>query len=127
MNAILLIGYLGQLDKTFIESARSLGAKTTDIIKDIILPLMKPAITVVMLLSFIRSLSDFSTPRIIGGAFNVLATEAYLSVIAKGGDIRRAATISLILFIPAMIVFMLYIKDFNHYLQLSMVPVQVKV
>lgn len=112
MNAILLIGYLDQLDKTFIESARSLGAKTTDIIKDIILPLMKPAITVVMLLSFIRSLSDFSTPRIIGGAFNVLATEAYLSMIAKG-DIRRAATISLILFIPAMIVFMLYIKRFQ--------------
>lgn len=112
MNAILLIGYLNQLDKTLIESARSLGAKTTDIIKDIFLPLMRPAITVVMLLSFIRSLADFSTPRIIGGAFNVLATEAYLSVIAKG-DIRRAATISVILFIPAIIVFILYMTKFQ--------------
>lgn len=112
MNAILLIGYLNQMDKTLIESARSLGAKTTDIIKDIILPLMKPAITVVMLLSFIRSLADFSTPRIIGGAFNVLATEAYLSVIAKG-NIRRAATISVILFIPAIIAFILYITRFK--------------
>lgn len=112
MNAILLIGYLSRLDKTLIESARSLGAKTTNIIKDIILPLMGPAITVVMLLSFIRSLADFSTPRIIGGAFNVLATEAYLSVIAKG-DIRRAATISVILFIPAILVFVLYMKKFK--------------
>ncbi len=112
MNAILLIGYLKQLDKTLIESARSLGAKTTDIIKDIILPLIIPAITVVMLLSFIRSLADFSTPRIIGGAFNVLATEAYLSVIAKG-NIRRAATISVILFIPAIIVFIIYMTKFN--------------
>ncbi len=112
MNALLLIGYLRQLDKTLIESARSLGAKTTDIIKDIILPLMKPSITVVMLLTFIRSLADFSTPRIIGGAFNVLATEAYLSVIAKG-DIRRAATISVILFIPAILVFIIYMKKFQ--------------
>ena len=112
MNAILLIGYLNKLDKTLIESARSLGAKTTDIIKDIILPLIVPAITVVMLLSFIRSLADFSTPRIIGGAFNVLATEAYLSVIAKG-NIRRAATISVILFIPAIIVFIIYMTKFN--------------
>ena len=112
MNAILLMGYLKQIDKTLIESARSLGAKTTDIIKDIILPLMKPSITVVMLLSFIRSLADFSTPRIIGGAFNVLATEAYLSIIAKG-DIRRAATISVILFIPAIIVFILYMTKFQ--------------
>ena len=112
MNTLLLVGYLKGLDKTLIESARSLGAKTTDIIKDIILPLIKPAITVVMLLTFIRSLADFSTPRIIGGAFNVLATEAYLSVIAKG-DIRRAATISVILFIPAIIVFILYMKKFQ--------------
>ncbi len=112
MNAILLIGFLNQLDKTLIESARSLGAKTTDIIKDIILPLAKPSITVVMLLTFIRSLADFSTPRIIGGPFNVLATEAYLSVIAKG-DIRRAATISVILFIPAILVFLLYMTKFK--------------
>lgn len=114
MNAILLIGYLKQIDKPLIESARSLGAKTTDIIKDIILPLMRPAITVVMLLSFIRSLADFSTPTIIGGAFNVLATEAYLSVIAQG-DIRRAATISVILFIPAIIVFILYMTKFKSF------------
>lgn len=114
MNAILLIGYLSRLDKSLIESARSLGAKTSNIIKDILLPLMKPAITVVMLLSFIRSLSDFSTPRIIGGAFNVLATEAYLSVIARG-DIRRAATISVILFIPAIIVFLLYMTKFQSF------------
>lgn len=112
MNGLLLIGYLNQLDKGLIESARSLGARTSDIIKDIIIPLMKPAITVVMLLSFIRSLADFSTPRIIGGSFNVLATEAYLSVIAKG-DIRRAATISLILFIPAIIVFIIYMGRFQ--------------
>lgn len=112
MNAILLIGYLNQIDKTLIESARSLGARTRDIIKDIILPLMKPAITVVMLLSFIRSLADFSTPRIIGGAFNVLATEAYLSVIAKG-NIRRAAAISVILFVPAIIAFILYMTRFK--------------
>lgn len=112
MNSILLIGHLKQLDKTLIESARSLGAKTTNIIKDIIIPLMKPSIIVVMLLSFIRSLSDFSTPRIIGGAFNVLATESYLSVIAKG-DIRRAATISVVLFIPAIIVFILYVTKFQ--------------
>lgn len=112
MNAILLIGYLNKLDKTLIESARSLGAKTTNIIKDIILPLIKPAITVTMLLTFIRSLADFSTPRIIGGSFNVLATEAYISVIAQG-NIRRAATISVILFIPAILVFIVYMKNFK--------------
>lgn len=112
MNAILLIGYLNKLDKTLIESARSLGAKTTNIIKDIILPLIRPAITVTMLLTFIRSLADFSTPRIIGGSFNVLATEAYISVIAQG-NIRRAATISVILFIPAILVFIVYMKNFK--------------
>lgn len=112
MNSILLIGYLKGLDKTLIESARSLGARTSNIIGDIIIPMMKPGIIVVMLLSFIRSLSDFSTARIIGGSFNVLATEAYLSVIAKG-NIRRAASISVVLFIPAILVFFVYMSRFR--------------
>lgn len=112
MNAILYIGFLSSLDKSLIESARSLGGKTSNIIKDVILGTSKPAILVIMLLSFIRSLSDFSTPRIIGGAFNVLATEAYLSVIAKG-NIRRASSISVILFIPAIIIFLIYIYSYK--------------
>lgn len=110
LNSVLLIGYLENLDKTMIESARSLKATTTSIILDIIVPLIRPAIAVAFLLSFIRSMADFSSPMIIGGAYNTLATEAYLSIIAKGNS-ARASAISIILFIPSIIVFIIY----NHF------------
>lgn len=112
LNAVLLIGYLDSFDNTMIESAKSLKATTTSILIDIIIPLMKPAIAVCFLLSFIRSMADFSSPMIIGGAFNTLATEAYLSVIAKGNS-SRASAMSIILFIPSVIVFIIY----SHFLK----------
>lgn len=113
MNSLLIIGFLNNLDRSLINSARSLGAKTNNVIKDILLPLMKPVITVVFLLSFVRSLADFGTPAIIGGAYNVLATEGYLAVIAEG-NIRRAAVINILILIPALIVFVFYSKSFQN-------------
>lgn len=112
LNAVLLIGYLNSFDNTMIEAAKSLKANTTSILLDIIIPLMKPAIAVCFLLSFIRSMADFSSPMIIGGAFNTLATEAYLSIIAKGNS-SRASAMSVILFIPSVIVFVIY----SHFLK----------
>ena len=112
LNAVLLIGYLNSFDNTMIEAAKSLKANTTSILIDIIIPLMKPAIAVCFLLSFIRSMADFSSPMIIGGAFNTLATEAYLSIIAKGNP-SRASAMSVILFIPSVIVFVIY----SHFLK----------
>lgn len=107
VNAMLLIGYLDSFDNTMIEAAKSLKASTTSILIDIIIPLMKQAIAVVFLLSFIRSMADFTSPMIIGGAYNTLATEAYLSIIAKGNS-PRASAISIILFVPSVIVFVIY-------------------
>ncbi|MCK9443162.1 MAG: iron ABC transporter permease [Tissierellaceae bacterium] len=107
LNAVLLMGYLDAFDNTMIESARSLKANTTSILLDIVIPIIRPAIAVSFLLSFIRSMADFSSPMIIGGAYNTLATEAYLSIIAKGNS-PRASAMSIILFIPSILVFLVY-------------------
>lgn len=109
LNALVLIGLLKKIEPSMINSARSLGAKTDAIIKDVIFPLLRPGIVVVTLISFIRSLADFQTPTIIGGSFKMLASEGYFAVISFG-DIHRAALINLTLAIPALIGFFLYIK-----------------
>lgn len=112
LNTLLLIGFLKAMDKSVVETAQSLGANTNHILLDIILPLMHRGIIIVASLTFIRSLADFGTPSIIGGSFKVLATEGYLNVIARG-NIQEAARINLLIFIPAMLVFILY----THYLK----------
>ena len=110
LNALVIIGSLSRMNTSIIQSARDLGAKTTSAILDIILPMLKPTVLVVALLTFVRSLADFSTPIIIGGNFNTMATEAYLNMIAYG-NIDRASVINVILFIPSMLAFFIYRKN----------------
>ena len=107
LAALILIRFLNNLDRSQLDSARNLGAKTDRLIIDIILPFLFPAIKSVMLLTFLRSLSDFGTPVIIGGSFNVLATESYFAVIAQG-NLGKASAINVLLLIPAIIIFILY-------------------
>ncbi len=73
----------------------------------IVLPIIKPGIIVSALLTFVRSLSDFGTPMIIGGSFQVLATEVYMNIIANG-NFGMAAAMSVIILIPSLIVFLIY-------------------
>ena len=112
INALLLIGFISSIDRSVINSARSLGANTNRIILDIILPLLRPAIKVVVLLTFIRSMADFSTPAIVGGKYNVLATEGYLAFIAEG-DVSKAVIMNLIILLPSLIIFLVFSKSFR--------------
>lgn len=105
LNSLLLIGFLQSLDKSIINSARSLGASTNDIIIDIIVPAMKNGIKAVMMLSFFRSVSDFGTPAIIGGNYEVLALESYFQVIANG-NLGRAAAMNVFILVPTLIIFL---------------------
>lgn len=105
LNSLLLIGFLKSIDKSVINSARSLGAKSSDIIKDIILPSMKNGIFAVMLLSFFRSVSDFGTPAIIGGNYRVLALESYFEVISNG-NLSLASAMNIIILIPTLVIFL---------------------
>lgn len=115
LTSLLLIGFIQSLDKSIIDSAKSLKARTDNIIIDIILPFLLPAIKASALITFMRSLSDFGTVAIIGGKFNVLASESYFAIISEG-NIAKAASINVILLIPAIIVFIIYqrsIKNMN--------------
>ncbi len=110
LNSLIVTGSLSQLDSKVIHSARDLGANTTSVIKDIIIPMLRPTTLITALLTFVRSLSDFTTPAIIGGNFNTMAAEAYMSMVAYG-DIRRSSVINVVLFIPAIFVFIVYRKN----------------
>ena len=110
LSALMIISTLDSIDKEQINSARSLGAKTNNIILDIILPQLLPSIKVVAILSFIRSIADFSTPLIIGGSFETLASKSY-NVFISDGNIIQAGAMNIILCIPVIFTFIFYIKN----------------
>lgn len=110
LNTLLLVGFLEKIDQRIIDSARSLGAGTNNIIKDILLPSMKNGIATVFMLSFFKSIADFATPNIIGGKFSVLALEAYFEVIANG-NLSIAASMNIIILLLTLIVYFIFARN----------------
>lgn len=110
LNALLLIGMLSSIDSDMIRAARDLGASTKRILLEMVLPNMRASIMVIVLLTFVRSLSDFSTPAIIGGAYEVLATESYLQVIAYN-NLERASAMNVLLFLPSIFAYLVYRRE----------------
>ena len=107
LNALFLIGIISKLDAGSLQAARDLGAKPAAILRDVVLPLMRPGILVSLLLSFVRSLADFGTPVIIGGRFSTIASEIYLQLVGYS-NLEKAAAMNMFLLLPAIGAFFLY-------------------
>ncbi|MGO4387879.1 ABC transporter permease [Microvirga sp. 2YAF29] len=102
---LLTSGALASINRSVEEAAESLGVSPTKRLFKITFPLILPAISASALLTFILSIADFGTPRIIGRDFNVLATEAFnLYSSEVGGNPGMASTLSIVLIILSMIV-----------------------
>ena len=107
MNTLFFTNALEDFDGKLYDSGRDLGADAVSVLKDILLPLLSPAILASFFLSFLRGLSDFGTPIIIGGRYSTLATEIYLQIIGFS-DFAKAAAMNILLLFPAFISFLLY-------------------
>ncbi|CAB4595737.1 MAG: ABC transporter permease subunit [Actinobacteria bacterium] len=101
-----ILGMMKSLDPALDEAGSILGANRWKIFKSITVPLLIPGIAGSFLLLFIESIADLANPLIIGGGYTVLASRAYISI---NGDynIPGAAGYSLLLLIPALLVFLI--------------------
>lgn len=118
MVSLIIIGFMKEIDRVQIDNARSFGAGLWQIIIDILIPNILPAVKASALLVFLRSISDFGTPAIIGGNFEVLATESYFSVIAEG-NLAKASAINILMLLPALFIFIFYNKSLKNLSQVS--------
>jgi len=66
---------LARLDGSLLEAAASLGAGRWRTVREVTLPLLRPALTGAGLLTFMTSLASFSAPYIFGGGFRVMTTQ----------------------------------------------------
>lgn len=107
LAAFLILGVLHRVEPRLEDASLDLGATPLRALTTVTLPLAAPGLMVAAVIVFIRSLSDFGTPIIIGGRFTVLATEAYLNVIGIY-NMPRAAAMGMVLLLPALAAFLLY-------------------
>ena len=98
---------LAAIDPNLEAMARSLGATRRRVFRSVTLPLCIPGLANSFLLLFAASLADFATPLILAGnAFPVLPTDAYLQITGLF-DLRGGATLSFMLLIPALAIYLL--------------------
>lgn len=94
---LVLIGVVEGISPSMEEAAQTLGAGRLETFLTVSLPLMRPGIANAFLLGFIESLADFGNPLVLGGNYDVLATDIYFAVAGAQNDIPRAAAMALVL------------------------------
>jgi iron(III) transport system permease protein len=112
---------LAAIDSNIEGMALSLGASRARVFRTVTLPLCTPGIANAFLLLFAASLADFATPLILAGnQFPVLPTQAYLQITGLF-DLRGGAVLSLLLLVPALVVFLLqrYWVARRHYVTIT--------
>lgn len=101
LNVYVALKYL---DYSQIEAARSMGASRMRVFKDVILPVIKPAVLTSTILTFASGVSSFSGPNLIGG-YKVLSTQIVLSKV--NNHLEMASVQAVVMFAISITVMLL--------------------
>jgi iron(III) transport system permease protein len=102
---ILLTNVLANVDTALEEAAENLGAGPLTTLRRVTLALARPGLASAALIVFILCMTDFGNPILVGGRYNVLATEIYAQVIGMN-DFPAAATMSVVLILPCLVAYL---------------------
>lgn len=117
---LLLANVLANIDTTLEEAAENLGAGLGTTLRRVTLSLARPGLASAALVVFILCMTDFGNPILVGGRYNVLATEIYSQVIGMN-DFAAAATMSVVLLVPCLAAYSLnvYVVGRRSYVTVS--------
>ncbi len=101
---MILITALAAADARLYEAAEALGTGTRRRFFTITLPGAKYGLISAALVTFTLVITDFGIPKVIGGNFNVLATDVFKLVIGQQ-DFSRGSVVALLLLAPAVLTF----------------------
>jgi len=101
---MILITALSLADARLYEAANALGTSTRRKFFTITLPGAKYGLISAALVAFTLVMTDFGIPKVIGGNFNMLATDVFKLVIGQQ-DFQRGAVVGLLLLLPAVLTF----------------------
>jgi iron(III) transport system permease protein len=101
---MILVTALAAADARLYEAADALGTSASRKFWTITLPGAKYGLISAALVTFTLVITDFGIPKVIGGNFNVLATDVFKLVIGQQ-DFQRGAVVALLLLAPAGLTF----------------------
>lgn len=101
---MILVTSLSLADGRLYEAADSMGTSTLRKFFTITLPSAKYGVISASLVSFTLVMTDFGVPKIVGGDFDVLATDIFRLIIGQQ-DFQQGAVVALLLLLPALLTF----------------------
>jgi iron(III) transport system permease protein len=101
---MILVTALSASDARLFEAADAMGTSARRKFFTITLPGAKYGLISAALVVFTLVITDFGIPKVIGGNFNVLATDVFKLVIGQQ-DFNRGAVVALLLLAPAVLTF----------------------
>ena len=101
---MILVSALALADARLYEAAQALGTSTRRKFFTITLPGAKYGLISAAMVAFTLVMTDFGIPKVIGGNFNMLATDVFKLVIGQQ-DFQRGAVVGLLLLTPAVLTF----------------------
>ncbi|MEP7157520.1 MAG: putative 2-aminoethylphosphonate ABC transporter permease subunit [Betaproteobacteria bacterium] len=101
---MILVTALSLADARLYEAANAMGTSSARKFFTITLPGAKYGLISAAMVTFTLVMTDFGIPKVIGGNFNVLATDIFKLVIGQQ-DFQRGAVVGLILLAPALLTF----------------------
>ncbi|WP_458774450.1 ABC transporter permease [Desulforhopalus sp. 52FAK] len=104
---MLLVGMVSTINPAVEEASVTMRASTSQTFYYVTLPLLRPGIANAFLLAVISSLADFGNPMVLGGDYDVLATEIYFSIVGAQLDYARASTLGILLLAFSLLAFII--------------------
>jgi iron(III) transport system permease protein len=101
---MILITALSLSDARLYEAADAMGTSAARKFFTITLPGAKYGLISAALVTFTLVITDFGIPKVIGGSFNVLATDVFKLVIGQQ-DFSKGAVVAILLLAPAILTF----------------------
>ena len=101
---MILVTALTAADARLYEAADAMGTRASRKFFTITLPGAKYGLISASLVVFTLVVTDFGIPKVIGGNFNVLATDVFKLVIGQQ-DFQRGAVVAMLLLAPALLTF----------------------
>jgi iron(III) transport system permease protein len=103
---IILVTALALADARLYEVADALGTRKSRIFRTVTLPGAKYGLVNAAFVVFTLVITDFGIAKVIGGQFNVLATDAYKQVVGQQ-NFSMGAVVGMILLVPAILAFVI--------------------
>ena len=101
---MILVAALSMADGRLYEAADALGASKTRVFFTVTLPGAKYGVISAGFVIFTLVITDFGIAKVIGGRFNVLATDIFKQVIGQQ-NFEMGAVVGFVLLIPAVLAF----------------------